>query len=121
MNKRKIRKICSIFMVLTLMIICSSDFIHVSAHEINEATAINSEITPYGSVCGDCNKGQIVASYGSWGSWYVIDEIDCTHYARGTDVIQQRVRTVTWTCNVCGSGTTSTGKQNRTVCHGYNQ
>ena len=125
----KMSKRISTCMAFVLMLTLFAAVIPANAQELDsiscsyldkvDRTDMSTEISPMSALCPDCERGSVITTYGSWGKWYNVKEVTCTHYPWGTDMIQERKRTVTSTCNYCGTGMSRTAKQTRTVCHGY--
>ena len=111
-NKNKVkRRLSGVLMVCCALLMLS---LPVSAAE-------KTGVGVRAALCPDCNIGSMQVTYGSWGAWYVIQEVKCIHHPRGTDTIEERQRIATNRCNYCGSGGSKVEKATRRVCHGYNQ
>lgn len=76
-------------------------------------------IVPAARTCS-CGNGTYVPVSTVYGSWYTSSEVKCTHKNYGTDLKQKRSKTITYKCNSCGRGYTTTSYETKTVCHGYN-
>lgn len=122
--KSKITKISiAVFLIFALLFFIESTSVNAQDLESISNTVDESfsdtTITPRAALCPDCGRGFIVITYGSWSSWYTIGQVSCTHYPWGTDLKQERIRTVTQKCDYCGVGFSSTQKETQIVCHGY--
>lgn len=109
-NMKKISMLAVLVLTLTMF---------VSSTQIVSAQRLDSAIQLRGALCSNCNDGEMVTTYGSWGPWVVMREVKCSHYYYGTDLIYARNRTVTTRCNNCGMGSSSQQTETKTECHGY--
>ena len=75
---------------------------------------------PYGRVCS-CGKGMYQVVSRSEGAWYNYREVKCNSHTYGTDIIQKRDIHITYKCNACGKGYTSTATQQKRIYHGYDK
>lgn len=127
-KKLKIGKRVSTFMAFALMATFLVESVPVKAQQENiilpsevvEEVTLDTEISPRGALCPDCNIGEMRLSYSAWGNWYHYQEVDCTHFPYGTDEVFLRSRTVTEECTYCGKGDSTQQYQTKIVCHGYN-
>ncbi|BCJ93739.1 hypothetical protein acsn021_13080 [Anaerocolumna cellulosilytica] len=95
---------------------------HVHNDNHVHETTIDSIITPFAQVCGNCDRGVLIQSK-SFGSWYRARETRCSHgFGYGTDIEERRSVTITLKCNTCSAGTSYAGTpESRTSCHGFNR
>jgi len=94
---------------------------HVHNDNHVHETTIDSTITPFAQICGNCARGVLLESkkYGSWlrtGS-----RRNCVDgYGYGQDLQESRSVTVTLKCNTCSTGTSYSTTEYRWTCNGYN-
>ncbi len=78
----------------------------------------DSGIAAHYDLC-DCG-GSIVNRGTNWNNvWIVIEELKCSRYNYGTDIIFQDSGIQTWQCIECKKGTTWTVTRTKKECHGY--
>ena len=124
MKKSNVSRHISVFMAFALMAACLMEFVPVKAQEacpfeVVDKVALDTEISPRGALCPDCNIGEMQVSNTEWGEWYHYQEVKCTHYPYGTDEVFRKDRTMTEICTHCSRGSSIQQYETKKVCHGY--
>lgn len=83
------------------------------------ATGTENTVSPTGIVC-ECGGSCYTTKTAVTGWEYTGTERSCIHYAMGLDHKQSRIMKTTHTCRTCGRATSSTSKEYRWYCKGYN-
>lgn len=93
----------------------------VLAGNITTIFADSGDIATYGMVCV-CGNGTYQQTNRSETGWHrrtSNPSVPCIHHEFGSDFIEENTVTITYKCNYCGRGRTTTNTYSRRDCHGY--
>lgn len=80
------------------------------------AAAKENAVQPYGMLCPECNRGEIVLTSSFNTDEVVIEEFDCPRNPAKKDVRVFYTTYSTWACTYCGQGETKATEHREVRC-----